>query len=267
MKFSKCVFGAIVLISSALAVLAQTDWKAKNFDQWDKNDVETILNNSAWAKSQELRLQFEGVQTVAAGSLSTEVSRAGGQSGGGAAKDEKNVINQGGIQPSVDFIFTLRLRSSLAIRLALIRKNQLETKTESLSKEELEIFNKRQRGLYECPACAENYVVTLSCKSKESKNFDAVYVAFSKAQLSDIKRYIVLQNDKGEKRELVFFTPPKSPNDEAIFFFQRFDRKGNPLITAASKQLRFIATNNSVNMNTNFVFDIAPMRVGDKVEF
>ena len=88
MEFSKCVFGAIVLISLALSLWAQTDWKAKNFDQWDKNDVETILNNSAWAKSQELRLQFEGVQTVAAGSLSTEVSRAGGQTGGGAAKDE-----------------------------------------------------------------------------------------------------------------------------------------------------------------------------------
>jgi hypothetical protein len=267
MKYSRSLVLILVLFSSGLALYGQADWKTKNFDQWDKQDVETILNNSAWAKSQELRIQYEGVSAIAAGSLSTEVSRAGGQTGIGAAKDERNLINKGGIQPTLDFIFTLRLRSSMAVRLAIIRKNQLETDTSKLSKEELDLFNKRQKGLYECPACVENYVVTLSSRTKENKNLDAVYTAFAKAQLNDLKRYVVLQNDRGEKRELVFFTPPKSPNDEAVFFFNRYDKKGNALFTNLSKQLRFIVTNNAVNMNTNFVFDIAPMVVGDKVTF
>lgn len=247
---------------------AQEDWKAKDFDKWDAKDVETILNKSAWVKNQEVRLQYSPSQTVAAGSFLPGVSGvAGDRSGNAAARSGQNTVSQGSIAPSVDFTFTLRLRSSMAIRLALIRKAQLETNLEKISKEERELYNKRQVGLYECPACSENYVLTFTSKSKENKNYDAVFSAFANARLDELKTYIYLQNERGEKRELVHFTPPKAPGDEALFFFKRFDEKGNLLFTKDSKYLIFNATKNEVNTVTNFKIEIAPLIVGEKVDF
>jgi hypothetical protein len=247
---------------------AQSDWKAKNFDQWDAKDVETILNKSDWVKKQEVRLQYEATSSAVAGARTPQVSSAGGgTSAADVVPNSVNSVNQGSIQPSVDFTFTLRLRSSLAVRLALIRKMQLETNVEKLSKEEFELYKKRQVGLYECPACAEHYVLTLTSSSKENKNFDAVFSTFSKAQFNDIKRYIYLQNDKGEKRELINFVPPKAPGEEAIFFFPRFDAENNLLFTKESKYLIFNVTNNSVNSTVNFKIEIAPIIIGDKVDF
>ncbi len=42
------IFALILLFVSPL--VAQEDWKTKDFDKWDRQDVETILNNSAWVK-------------------------------------------------------------------------------------------------------------------------------------------------------------------------------------------------------------------------
>jgi hypothetical protein len=257
---------SLFLLFLAVNAVAQSDWKTKDFDKWDKTDVETILNKSEWSKSQEVRLQYETSQNVAAGSF-TPATLPTGIAGNGTGRGDVNTVNQGNIQPSVNFIFTLRLRSSLAVRLALIRKNQLETSVEKLSNEERELFNKRQRGLYECPACAENYVLTLSSKSSENKNFDAVFTSFNNARFDDIKRYIYLLNDKGEKRELVNFVAPKVPGDEAIFFFRRFDDKGNLLFTKDSKYMIFNVTKNEVNTITNFKIEIPPIYVVDHVDF
>ncbi len=266
MRFIRFFLSGMILLAAAVGVLGQTDWKSKNFDQWDKKDVEKILNDSEFAKSHEVRLQYEATQVAAAGSVTPGVL-AGGISGTGAGRGVANTISQGAIAPPISFIFTLRMRSSLAIRLAMIRKNELETDVEKMSPEEFEAFKKRQIGLFDCPACADNYVLTMTSYSRENKNFDAVYSAFSNARIDDLKGYIFLVNDKGEKRELANFVPPKRAGEEAIFFFPRLDENKQPLFTTASKYLIFNVTKNDVNAVTNFKVDIQPMIVGDHVEF
>jgi len=251
------ILSLLLLFVSPLA--AQEDWKSKDFDKWEKRDVETILNNSAWVKNQEVRLHLEASAQVSARDVQQNISAA--------PTAARETVGTGTLTPGIDFTFTLRLRSSLAIRLALIRKNQLETNVEKLSAKDRELFNQRQKGLYECPACADNYVLTLSSKSRESKGADAVYTAFGGAVFENIKRYIYLQNDKGEKRELVHFAPPKVPGDEAVFFFKRFDDKNNLLFTKDSKYLILNLTNNQINTATNFKIAIAPLIIGDKVQF
>ena len=263
----KILFLFLIGLFFCSQVCGQEDWKAKDFDKWDARDVEAILNNSSWVRKQEVRLSYEATIQSIAGSGDPNVSNAGTEVSQGIQRDATNTVNQGSIQPAVDFTFTVRLRSSMAIRLALIRKNQLETDTKSMTKEQLENFSKKQRGLFDCPACAENYVVTLSSKSKQNKNFDAIYTSFGNARLADIKRYIFLQNDKGEKRELVHFVAPKAPGDEAIFFFKRFDDQSLPLFNLTSKYLVLNLTKDEVNQITNFKIETAPLIVGDKIDF
>lgn len=253
----KAVLFIGLMILSASFAFAQEAWKTKNFDEWSKTDVEDILNKSAWTVKQEVRIPFDpSFQSV-----------AGAVVPGAAGLGDSMSIKQGAIAPPVDFTFTLRLRSSMAIRLALIRRDQLDTDVKKLTDKEFETYKTRQKGLYECPACKDNYVLTLTSASRENKNYDAVYTTFSRGVFEQLKRYIYLQNDKGEKRELVNFVAPKAPGEEAIFFFPRNNEKGKPLLTKDSKYIVFNTTNNDVNTVTNFKISVSPIIIGDKVDF
>jgi len=167
----------------------------------------------------------------------------------------------------VDFIFTLRLRSALPVRQALVRLRQLQTGIEKLGPRELAAFDAQTKGLLDCPACAGNYVVTLSSKSKNSPGADAVYAAFKGGQLADLQRYVYLANERGDRRSLVHFVPPKVPGDEATFFFPRLDEKGSPLLAPENKVLLVNLTDNQANSITNFKMDVSKLMVNGKVEF
>lgn len=228
----------------------------KSYKRWNEKEVEKMLNDSPWAQSQKIRVQIGGRVNVVAGSVVGNIS---------LAPSIGNSVDTASTSPSIDYTFTLRLRSAIPVRQAIVRRNELEKN--KLDKKELESFEKRQSGILDCPACQANYVLTLSAESSENKNYDPVYEFFGRARLEDLKRYIVLQNDKGEKRELVYFTPPKIAGDEAVFFFPRFDKKGNPLFTAGNKELIFNLTNNQISLATNFKIKIAPMLIDGGVEF
>jgi len=240
----------------SLSAFAQDLWLTKSYVRWNAKEVERMLYASPWTQSQKIRVQTGGRINAVAGSVVGNVS---------LAPTIDNSINTASTSPSIDYTFTLRMRSAVPIRQAIARRNELNKK--NLDQKELAQFEARQKGLLECPACQENYVLTLSAESQENKNYDPVFALFGSAQLTDIKRFIVLQNDKGEKRELVYFMPPRIAGEEAVFFFPRLDKKGNPLFTAESKELIFNVTNNQVSLATNFKIKIAPMMIDGKVEF
>lgn len=246
----------IFILFSSVAAFAQDLWLTKSYVRWNAKEVEQMLNASPWTQSQKIRVQTGGRTNAAAGSVVGNVS---------LAPTIANSVDTASTSPSIDYTFTLRLRSAVPIRQAIARKNELNKK--NLDPKELTSFEARQKGLLECPACQDNYVLTLSAESQENKNYDPIYALFGSARLTDIKRYIVLQNDKGEKRELVYFMPPKIAGEEAVFFFPRLDKKGNPLFTAENKELIFNVTNNQVSLATNFKIKIAPLMIDGKVEF
>ena len=167
----------------------------------------------------------------------------------------------------VDFIFTLRLRSALPVRQALVRLKTLETNIEKMTGEQRAAFEKQTKGLLECPACAANYVVTLSSKSKNSPGADAVFATFKGGRLADLQRYIYIANERGERRSLVYFVPPKAPGEEAVFFFPRADEKGAPLLTTESKELLINLTDKQANAITSFKIDVSKLVMNGKVEF
>jgi hypothetical protein len=241
------------LICLTVSVGAQEDSLSQPFTSWSKADAEKILNDSPWAKRQEVRIKYEGRSTSVAGGMNP----AAGQ--GGLLRSEGNTAALGGARAPVDFVFTLRLRSGAPVRQALIRLKQLEANYDAMSAKDQAAFDVANKGLLDCPACAQNYVLTLSARSQEDPGADPVFTFFKGGRLADLKRYIYLADETGERRELVHFVPPKVPGDEAIFFFPRLDQNGKALFTTSSKELIFNLTDNDVNLVSNFKVDVTKL--------
>jgi hypothetical protein len=259
--FFKTLIVVTVLLPGGSLPLAraQDPVLAKPFEQWKKEDAKRILTDSPWAIMQEVRIKYAGEsRLVAGGPLPTS---------GTTNRTDQNTISSGGAQAPVDFQFTLRLRSAKPVRQALVRLKQIEARYDEFTDKERVAFDAKTKGLLECPACVENYVLTLSSKSAQSPGADAVYSVFTGGRFEDLKRYIYIANERGDRRSLVHFVPPKVPGDEATFFFSRLDESGAPLLTPASKELVFNVTNTEINIVANFKLDVSKLVMNGKVEF
>lgn len=234
-------------LGSSLLVSSQTDGLDSPYTRWSKSQAEKVLNDSPWVSTQEVRIRREGQAQRVAGAPPS------------LTRDETNSVASGGSDIPIDFIFTLRLRSAMPIREALVRLKQLDAKYDAMDEKQKAAFDASVKGLLECPACANNYVVTLSSKSRNSPGADAVFSTFKGARIEDVKRYIYIANERGEHRELVHLVPPKAPGEEAVLFFPRFDEKGTPLFTVDSKEVVVNLTNNQVNISTNFRIDTSKL--------
>ena len=248
----------IVLFALVSIGLAQQELIKKPLDQWTRADAQSVLSDSVWVSKQELRLRFDQQKQVAAGSYTPNA----GVTDTTAANAQTAVSSD----VPIDFVFTVRLRSALPVREALSRLKQLQADAR-MSEKERATFDAQVKGLLECPACVQNYVISLSSTSKNRPGADAVFSTFKGGRLSDLQRYVYIANDKGGRRELIHFVPPKAPGDEAVFFFPRLDDQGAPLLTKESRDLLINLSDNRPNSITNFKFDVSKLIVDGKVEF
>jgi hypothetical protein len=261
MKLLSLALIAIAVSTSTSRIYPQEVRPLKPFQEWTKKEAEGVLEESPWAPKQEVRIRYASTARRIAGGAVPSTSE-------GAITDTTSTSGEmGGAEAPVDFVFTLRLRSAVIVRRALVRLKQLEANYNQMSKVERDAFDAKLKGLLECPACEQNYVVTLSSKSKQRPGADAIFTAFKGGRLADLQRYIFISNSRGERRDLVHFVPPRAPGDEAVFYFQRFDEKGEALLTPADTELITNFTNNDINMNTNFRIDVSKLLVNGQVDF
>jgi hypothetical protein len=251
---------AALLVVPATGRAPQDDLSKKSFTTWSKAEAEAVLKESPWARPQtvKIRIGFRS-RRVAGAPLTTD------DSGSPAIAS----ADLGGAEAPIDFTFTLRLRSSRRVREALARLKQIEAGYDKMSATKRAAFDAQPKvkGLLDCPACADNYVLTLGAKSTESPGSDPVYQSFKGARIADLQRYVYIANERGERRVLVHFVPPKTPGEEAIFFFPRLDDKGQPLFTTASKELFFNLSDMEVNSVANFRVDISKLILDGEVDF
>ena len=132
-------------------------------------------------------------------------------------------LNTGG---SVSFV----LRSALILRYAIIRKRQLDEKYDSMSAKEKDEFNKKYASVLKCEECEKYYIVAIAGYSRTLQNVPLVQAR---------KERIFLSNEHGEKRMLAKYAPQKGNLGEALFFFPRYNEKGEPLLTPSNKTLTF----------------------------
>src|SRR5436189_5256457 len=89
--------------------------------------------------------------------------------------------------------------------------------------------------------------------------------------LAQINLHVHIKNEKGESRELVKFVNPRFNGDEAMFFFSRFNSKGEPLISPKNRTLTISFDPGIFGWSratpTKFEFDVAKMIVNGQVVF
>ncbi len=262
LKAWKCTLFLIVLAGIASSASAQGGaWRRKAFQQWSKADVEEVMNDSSWVAKHEVRIKQAAKIGAVAGAPTSPATQ------GAYLPGITNTIDVGSVRTPVDFLFTLRLRSGLPIRAAVLRAKQIDANYDQMGEQERNAFDAKWGGILQCPACANNYVLTLTSSSKEQPGADAVYSVFKGARLADLQRYVYIANERGERRPLVYFVPPKTPGEDATFYFARYDDKGAALFNSKSRELLFNVTNNEISLVANFRVDVSRLLIDGEVSF
>ena len=220
---------AITLGSS----LVQNAWQQEPYQNWNLSEVEKFLTDSPWAQ-----LRQKGVVL--------------------------GVDNPTGVSTAPESV-VLRLRSALPMRLVLARLRQLKGKYDTLSDAGKKSLDEKNKVLIECPACIDNYVASLAPGYGGRKGVPSILQTMAEAE---VKLNVQMANEKGETRPLVHFAAPKNQGDEAVFFFARFNDKGEPLINPKSTKL-LITFDSKIfsGTPTKFEFDVSKMLIDGAVAF
>jgi hypothetical protein len=224
--------GAVAFVPLAFG---QGNWHGKPYQEWTKSDAEKLLTASPW------------VQTAA-------------PSGAAIGLGGTNSVN------APDYAVTVRLRSALPVRQAILRLRQLREKYDQMSDAKKAEFDEKNKTLVECPACAENYVVALVPPPGGRVSLPRTLIS---TPMEKIKLFVQLTNERGERREIAHYAPPKSLSGEAVFFFPRNNDKGEPFLTPASKKVVLIIGPEILGslMLNRFEFNVSKMIVDGNLEF
>ncbi|HEX7998549.1 MAG TPA: hypothetical protein VF528_09175 [Pyrinomonadaceae bacterium] len=178
----------------ATTIYAQKVWEKKPYQQWSLSEVVQILSDSPWAQTQ--------------------------------VKEEHDSFGT--------YLITIRLRSALVVRQALVRQKQIHLNYDKFRPADKARFDAEVKEFLECPDCEKYYIITIG-----SMNDLYPIRAIKESSLDKLRPYVFLTNDKGERRDLVHFIPPKNKQGEAMFVFSRFDDQGKPLLTVDNKTFHF----------------------------
>lgn len=139
-------------------------------------------------------------------------------------------------EPAGDTPMNIRLHSALPIRKALVRLRQIKLNRLKVTSPEQFRIDAEARELLECTDCQKYYIVSVQPVMPNEKNTRGL----SKLSFDSLKSYVSLVNDTGAIRPLVKFLPLQTMGEKplfvrnSLFFFERLDDQGKPLITPAN---------------------------------
>lgn len=197
----RIIWSSCLLFLLAGIAAGQDFWMQRSYTRWTKDEIVRIISDSPWAQVREL---------------------------------EANSVDSTAV-PMV----TIRLRSAVPIRQALVRLKQIEAGYDRFDPGKKAEFDLKYQGTLDCPACQDNYVVTISPPISNRRVANGVY-GLKAATMKLLQGKVYLISDTGEKRELVHFIAPKSDDDEATFFFPRRDAAGKPLLSGGNARFTFV---------------------------
>jgi hypothetical protein len=149
---------------------------------------------------------------------------------------------------------TIMLHSALPIRQALVRDKQIFLNYHKFSAADKSRFDSEVREFLECPDCKKYYMVSISAEALSP---------LRQLSTQQVKPYVYLANEKGERRALVRFVGPDADTHKVTFVFERFDDQGKPLITITNKKLYFRIEDKLLESKTvpisGFTFEVSKL--------
>ena len=200
----------------------------KPYTEWSKDEAMKVLTDFPWSDEYQSERGLDVNSRLRQAREQADTNISGSNRGNQGAQ---------GVPPAV----TVRLFSAMPVRQAFVRLQQIDAGYDKMNGDDKAKFDASKVSFLECKICKDYYVVTLT-KFKDA----AISVSngiFQTLKLSDVKGKIWLENDKGERRELTEFTPPKGETDKATFFFKRTDDAGQPFYTANDKLIKLMFSN------------------------
>ena len=177
----------------------------KDWHKWSLKEVTKIINDSPWAP------QWSNIDTTM----------------------DYNILNRNTTQglssspPAPPIV--LRFYSSLTIRRALLRLQQLGSNYDKMDPAQKEEFDQKTSGALACANCKHYYVFIL-LQPTSGTNKSLVADRFKNETLETLKENVYLEADDGRKRELAQFVVPADEQGAAIFYFPIVDDENKPLI-------------------------------------
>jgi hypothetical protein len=226
---NKIAFIVLLVLAVSLSALAQN---AKPWPQWDKKDVEKMLNSSPWGQTQIDTDTSEMTATL------------------GVSRDADGARNQ-----AVDVKYRIRFFSAKPIREAFARNVLLANP--NLQPKQLQSF---VDGAYD-----DSIVVAVAFESSDRRYAGPISQAFGSATSGTLKNASYLERKDGKRIFLVEYAMPTNDGTGAKFVFPRVV-DGKPFVSDGEDMIRFVADFGK-GIKISWRFKTADMMYNGKLEY
>jgi len=243
----------IIALVAVLAIvgtaIAQKD---KKWTEWDKKEVQKMLEDSPWAKKQNETDTSEGFFSP---------TSAGGVNGARTTASNSSAAGQGATNQSTNVIYFVRFFSARPIREALVRSLELNKP----GMDAATLTKLHNWGEVKSP---NSIIVTVSFRGgqgSDQRTTNPVMQAFSSAVTATLKNKTYLQRSDGKQLFLEEYVPPGTDNFGARFIFLRMpDEK--LFLDSSSKEIRFYSEV-SGDIKIDRRFKVADMMYQGELEY
>lgn len=231
---------AAALLSIPLAAAAQ--WEKKPSTEWSEKEVQKLLNDSPWARTQV----FTSPASMFTGPIS---GRQGSSTATTARPPDATHVN-----------FRIRFFSARPIRHAIGRMMELKQK-QTMSEELAAHLKSLASGEF-----LELIVITVSVDSKDvGANVQQAAALLNTRGTADLKNNTFIETKGGHRLFLQEYQAPRQDGLGARFIFPRLV-DGKPFITPESEEIHFV-TELSGTYRLNMRYKVKDMMYEGKLEY
>jgi hypothetical protein len=219
--------GSVLMLLLVILPWALAQKKNKPWTEWNLNEAQKVLNDSAWGQTQ---VEYN----------TSEMFYSTTNQGPGAGTSRA----QGAFNQATPINFHIRFLSAKPVRQALARSILLQ---QGKGNKQLEArfvaFADRRLDPY--------IVVSVDWDSKDARLSGPAMQVFTSAIANVLKNNTYLERKDGKRSFLLDYNPPTGDGLGAKFIFAR-EFEGKPFIDADSGEVRFYSELGSVKLNMRF---------------
>jgi len=239
---------SILLLATVIITTSHAQKKPTPWQEWSRKEVETILNDSSWGKTQtETDISEMMFRPQAAPDPRTGASNAD------PLRDERG----GATNQATEVRYRIRFLSARPIRQAFARLIALDQTTEDPKvKVYMTDFVERKFDKW--------IAVTVGFESRDQRFSAKAIQAFASATTGSLKNNTYLERKDGKRLYLHIYQAPSADGLGAKFIFERIVDE-RPFLNSESGEVRFVSEIAAVNLNIRF--RVADMMYDGKLEY